>query len=226
MQLVDLVAKAPGESGMSLVAGIPLAGEPGIGSQTIGGYLRETVTHHGPAEAVVLNTGGARIAWSYDELWDHSMAVARALVATGLGKGERVGILMTNRPEFLSALFGTALAGGVAVALSTFSTEEELAHLITASEISILLFEQRVLKKDLRSTLIGLEPAIQDGAPGRLTSTRFPFLQRLVAVGGGARGRFHACGSRRSRNLGRLSLAWGSALGPAMQASVEEGAES
>ena len=29
---------------------------------------------------------------------------------------------MTNRPEWLSAVFGTTLAGGVAVALSTFST--------------------------------------------------------------------------------------------------------
>lgn len=184
MQIADLVGQAPGESGLSFVAGIPLADEPGIGSQTIGGYLRETVARYGPAEAVVLNTGGGRIVWSYDELWDRSMAVARALVATGLGKGERVGILMTNRPEFLSALFGTALAGGVAVALSTFSTQEELAALVAASEVSTLLFEERVLKKDLRTMLAGVEPAIHQGAPGRLASTRFPFLQRLVAVGG------------------------------------------
>lgn len=184
MQVADLVGAAPGEAGLSLVAGIALADEPGIGSQTIGGYLREVVMRHGKAEAVVLNTGAGRIAWSYDELWDQSMAVARALVATGLGKGERVGILMTNRPEFLSALFGTALAGGVAVALSTFSTEEELAHLVGASEISTLLFEERVLKKDFRAMLIGLEPAFRESAPGRLASERFPFLQRLVAVGG------------------------------------------
>lgn len=184
MHIADLVGEAPGESGLSCVAGIPLADEPGIGSQTIGGYLRETVARYGRAEAVVLNTGGERIAWSYDELWDRSVAVARALVATGLGKGERVGILMTNRPEFLSALFGTALAGGVTVALSTFSTQEELGGLVAASEVSTLLFEERVLKKDLRTMLAALEPAIRHGAPGQLASTRFPYLRRLVAVGG------------------------------------------
>ena len=60
--------------------------------------------------------------WTYAELWDRANAVARALIACGVGKGTRVGVLMTNRPEFLSAVFGTGLAGGVSVALSTFST--------------------------------------------------------------------------------------------------------
>jgi fatty-acyl-CoA synthase len=53
--------------------------------------------------------------WSYRELWDSARAVAKSLAACGLGKGERVGVLMINRAEFLAAVFGTALAGGVAV---------------------------------------------------------------------------------------------------------------
>ena len=43
------------------------------------------------------------ISWSYAELWERANAVARALIASGTGKGTRVGILMTNRPEFISA---------------------------------------------------------------------------------------------------------------------------
>ena len=34
------------------------------------------------------------------------MEVARALVACGVGKDGRVGILMTNRPEHVAAAFG------------------------------------------------------------------------------------------------------------------------
>ncbi|MCB1688876.1 MAG: long-chain fatty acid--CoA ligase, partial [Halioglobus sp.] len=96
----------------------------------------------------------------------------------------RVGILMTNRPEYLSALFGTALAGGVAVALSTFSTKPELQHLLSASAVSTLLFEDRVLKKDFASMLLELEPAIRTGKPGEITSTSLPFLRRLVRLDG------------------------------------------
>ncbi|TCM22292.1 acyl-CoA synthetase (AMP-forming)/AMP-acid ligase II [Novosphingobium sp. PhB165] len=172
------------DSGQSLVQAPPLAGEPGQGAHTIAGYLREVARRHGPSEAVVLRKGDHRIAWSYNELLARSMEVARALVACGIGKGERVGILMTNRPEFLSSLFGTALAGGVPVALSTFSTPQELDHLLRASEITLLLYEARVLKKDFGAMLRELEPMIATARRGELASAHFPYLRQLVALGG------------------------------------------
>lgn len=168
----------------SLVLGPPLADEVGQGAHTIGGYLREIAALHGPREAVVLRKGDYRLSWTYNDLLARSLEVARALVAGGLGKGGRVGILMTNRPEFLSSLFGIALAGGVPVALSTFSTLPELDHLVRASEASIILLEQQVLKKDFAQMLLELEPAIAEGRPGGLASQRFPFLRHLVTLGG------------------------------------------
>ena len=176
------------ETALSIAHGISLTEEPGQGAQTIGGYLREVAARYGPSEAVVLHSRDARIAWSYDELFARSLAVASALIACGAGKDARVGILMTNRPEFLSALFGIALAGGVPVALSTFSTAPELGYMLRASQISVLLFERQVLKTDFGAMLEGLEPMIGSGTPGRLTSLSFPFLQRVVAVDGTAGG--------------------------------------
>jgi fatty-acyl-CoA synthase len=108
--------------------------------------------------------------------------VARALLAAGTGKDCRVGVLMTNRPEFLAAMFGIALAGGVTVPLSTFSTTPELEYLLKVSCVSVLLFENRVLTKDFVEGLCELEPAIRSVEPGRLLSTRFPFLRRLVSL--------------------------------------------
>jgi acyl-CoA synthetase (AMP-forming)/AMP-acid ligase II len=169
---------------LSLVHGIPLAEEPGQGAWTIGGYLREVVARHGPSEALVLRKGDHRLSWTYDELLARSIEVAAALIASGVGRDTRVGILMTNRPEFLAALFGTALAGGVPVALSTFSTPSELDYLLKASQISLLLFEQHVLKKDFGGMIAELEPAIAQGTPGGLASDRYPFLRQIVALGG------------------------------------------
>jgi acyl-CoA synthetase (AMP-forming)/AMP-acid ligase II len=74
---------------------------------------------------------------------------------------------MTNRPEFLSATFGIALAGGVATTFSTFSTPAELEHLLEASGISVLLLEARVLKKDFAGIVAELDPAI-GGGPGAI----------------------------------------------------------
>lgn len=184
MDLSTLVRSAPGASGMSLVEAMPLADEPGMGALTIGGYLREVSERFGAAEAVAFAEDESRVSWSYDELWSRSSGVARALVAQGIAPQERIGILMTNRPEFLSAFFGIAMAGGVAVALSTFSTEDELAYMLEASEVTTLLLEARVLKTDFSAMLVGLEPEISSAAPGKLESARFPSLKRLAAVGG------------------------------------------
>jgi fatty-acyl-CoA synthase len=169
---------------LSLVHGIPLADEPGQGAQTIGGYLREVAARHGPNEALVLRMGGHRLSWTYDELLARSIEVAAALIGSGLGRDARVGILMTNRPEFIAALFGTAVAGGVPVALSTFSTPSELDYLLKASQVSLLLFEQHVLSKDFHRMMAELEPAILGSGPGELSSERFPFLRHLVSLGG------------------------------------------
>jgi fatty-acyl-CoA synthase len=126
--------------------------------------------------------------WSYAELWTRALGVARALIACGAGKDSRVGVLMTNRPEWLSSVFGAGLAGGVAVALSTFSTGEELEQLLQASGVSILLFEGRVLKKDFGAILTGLEPGIASARPGELASRKFPYLRQLAALGEGGSG--------------------------------------
>jgi fatty-acyl-CoA synthase len=173
---------SPAPDQASIVSGIPLRAEPELGALSIPGYLREVTSRFAEREALVWRTRSGVERWTYATLWERSVEVARALIACGVGKDARVGILMTNRPEYLAAAFGTALAGGVIVTLNTFSTPPELEHLLGASSVSVLLFERRVANKDFAAILGELEPAIQAAEPGRLLSTRFPFLRRLVMV--------------------------------------------
>jgi fatty-acyl-CoA synthase len=166
----------------SIVHGLPLSEEPGLGTLTIPGYLREVTARFAGREALVYRMADPLERWTYTTLWERSVEVARALIACGVGKDSRVGVLMTNRPEFLAAMFGTALAGGVTVALNTFATPPELEHLVQVSGVSILLFERHVAATDFAAVLGALEPAIETTEPGRLLSAKFPFLRRLVAV--------------------------------------------
>ncbi len=168
---------------LSLVRGMPLSEEPGIGELTLGGFIRQVAERFSGREALVAHRpDGSMERWSYLDLWHRSVDVAKALVGAGLGKGERVGILMTNRPEFLSAVFGSALAGGIAVPLSTFSTLHELQYLLAKSACSILLFERRVLKKDFSQILCDLDSAIGMETASGLTSLKFPFLRSLAML--------------------------------------------
>ncbi|MFA7584620.1 MAG: AMP-binding protein [Novosphingobium sp.] len=168
---------------VSLVQGLPLEQEPGLGALTLSGFLREVVARHGPREAIAQpRPDGVMERWTYDDLWQRAMEVARALIACGTGKGSRVGILMTNRAEFVSTAFGAALAGGVVTAFSTFATSHELDQMITASGCSIILVEPQVVKRNVVDILCELEPEILRAAPGAIHSRRYPFLRRVVSL--------------------------------------------
>jgi fatty-acyl-CoA synthase len=172
--------------GLSIARGIPLAEEQNIGALTLAGYIREVCGRWPDNEAAVLHLdgpGGARvIRWTYAELWERASAVAKALVACGIGKGTRVGVLCSNRPEYLSNVFGTALAGGVPTPISTFFTPSELDEVLTVSSLSVLLIERRLLKRDYAEMLVGLEPALGSGEPGAFVSERYPFLRHVAVI--------------------------------------------
>ena len=53
-----MTAKVEVVDGMSVVRGIPLAEEPGIGALTLAGLIREVCDAHGPNEALVLHLDG------------------------------------------------------------------------------------------------------------------------------------------------------------------------
>lgn len=183
---MDVYASVPDPS-VSLVRGLPLSEEPGLGALTLPGFLREVTARHGPAEAIAQPRPDGEVErWSYAQLWHKSMAVARALVACGVGKGDRVGMLVTNRAEFVSAAFGIALAGGVVTAFSTFATAHEFDQMTAAAGCSLVLIEPQVLKRNFVDILCELEPGIERAQPGRIDSTRYPYLRHTVALDGDA----------------------------------------
>ena len=81
-----------------------------------------------------------------------------------------------------SSLFGTALAGGVPVALSTFSTTGELDYLLKASQVSLLIHEARVLKKDFGAMLRELEPDLARAPVGTGPSEAPRYARPAVAA--------------------------------------------
>ncbi len=157
---------------------------------TLGGFLDEVAERFGPREAIAFDDplrAGARVSWRYADLRRHSRDVAKALIAAGVGKGTRVGILLGNRPEFVAALFGVALAGGVAVTLSTFSTRDELATLLELSDIDMLLTQRGIARHRITDDLTALLPEARDGV---VAVRRFSYLRRVVVLGGEGEGGF------------------------------------
>jgi long-chain acyl-CoA synthetase len=66
---------------------------------------------------------------TYSRLLEQSQRMAAALRARGLQPGDRVGLLMPNIPDYVIALFGTWMAGGVAVPINPLLVGEEVTAL-------------------------------------------------------------------------------------------------
>lgn len=89
--------KAESVDSVSIVSGPPLSDEPGLGALTLPGFLHEVTELYGDREALVMHGADGVTRWTYSELWERAIDVARALRGLGLAKDGRVGVLMTNR---------------------------------------------------------------------------------------------------------------------------------
>ena len=101
---------------------------------------------------------GERVA-SYRDLAERAGRVALALRAGGFGRGDRIGILINNRLEWLEAVFGIAGIGAVAVPFSTWSKPAELAFLLADSAVDALIAVDAFGGQDFVAALTAVAPA-------------------------------------------------------------------
>jgi fatty-acyl-CoA synthase len=189
----------------STIRGVPLADEP-VGALTLGGFLREVCRANGGKEALVFYPPtGPVIRRSYAEVWQEACWVARALIARGVTKETRVGLLATNRPEWITAMFGIALAGGTCVAMSTFAKGAELEYQLRMGDVSLLIFERSVIGRDFAAELMELCPELAQVQP-EVRSTRLPFLRRAICIDDAPAGAFESWPEFLKNNLAPAAL--------------------
>jgi fatty-acyl-CoA synthase len=117
---------------------------------------------------------------TYPELAQRARRAAGLLRAHGVRRGDRVGLLLNNRAEWLEIAFGAALLGAVLAPLSTWSTRAELEYLLADSEVSLVIALARFGREDFAAMLRDLLPELAQG--GR--SARFPRLHTVLLLEG------------------------------------------
>ena len=78
--------------------------------------------------ALIQLANGAVRRWSFDELRTASSRLAHVLAAGGIGRGDRVGILLPQRPEAAAAHLAAYRLGAIAVPLFVLFGPEALAY--------------------------------------------------------------------------------------------------
>ncbi len=96
-------------------------------------------------DAAAVSYEGHRL--TFADLHARSSQVANALLAAGVGAGDRVGVLDKNSPTFFEVLFGCAKIGAVVVGLNWRLAPPEIAAILADAGVSVLLVgpQQRAL---------------------------------------------------------------------------------
>ena len=153
--------------------------DPALDLLTMGGFITEITRRHAERYAFFYN--GELL--TYKELGDLVHLFARGLAAIGVTKGTRVGVLMSNRPEFVVAIFGATLIGAIAVPMSTFATPEERDYMLRHSDVAILITQKMLLKRNFVEELSSLHPLLASAKPGNLYDAAVPNLRRIFCLG-------------------------------------------
>jgi fatty-acyl-CoA synthase len=141
-------------------------------SRTLPDLIDELARRYPEREAAV----GSGRRYTYSQFRQEVRRLARGLHALGVRRGDKVAILMGNRPEWLVADFAITTLGAVMVGVNTWATARELQHILAHSDARFLVAVPRFLKHDYGAIL----PTLQ-----------VPQLERIICVGEG--GHAHWC---------------------------------
>ncbi len=104
--------------------------------QNFGEVLRASAKRFPEKTAIVHRNKSA----TYQELEEASNRVASALALNGIVCGDKVGIVASNRIEYLEIVFGCAKLGAVIVKLNWRLAPRELLYLIRFNQVKLLFY--------------------------------------------------------------------------------------
>ena len=138
-------------------------------ARTLPRLVEELAQTFGPRPALA---GGGRHL-SYAQMREEVWRIARRLHHLGVRRGDKVGILMGNRVEWVTSCLAIASLGAVMVSLNTWATVRELEYMLAHSETRTLIAHPNFLKADYGAMLRELEPHAE----------RLPHLREVLGTG-------------------------------------------
>lgn len=105
--------------------------------------------------------------WSFDRCNRFANRIARHFQAAGLRRGDVVGLLMENRPEFVCTWLGLSKLGVIVPMINTNLRSASLLHSVSVAECKALIFSGSLFEAvaEVREQLPGVE-LLQYNVPG------------------------------------------------------------
>lgn len=120
--------------------------------------------------------------YSFQDLKTQADAASTRFAALGLRPGDKIAILMPNRPEFIWCWLGAAQMGLVVVMLNTRLRRDEIAYQLAQSDSKAVVVAGGRDGPAFLEGLSELAPALITGTPGALASEALPELNYIIAT--------------------------------------------
>ena len=149
--------------------------------KTIGAYFEEQVRRLPDQDFIVYPDRGLR--WTYRSFNERVDHLAKGLLATGIGKGDHVGLWARNVPDWLTFMFATAKIGAVLVTINTLYRKFELEYVVRQADLAALAIIDSFRDHNYLDTVYELIPELRSCQRGHLKSDKFPNLRSVIYIG-------------------------------------------
>jgi fatty-acyl-CoA synthase len=145
--------------------------------RTIGSLVDARAARDGARQALRFEQGR----WSFAELAREVDAVARGLIALGIGPGDKVSLWMMNRSEWIFAALAVMRIGAVLVPINTRLRTADAAYILAQSDSVALIIAARSGPIDYLDMVRELLPSL-GGAPDATLAA----LRHVIVLGDGS----------------------------------------
>jgi long-subunit acyl-CoA synthetase (AMP-forming) len=131
-----------------------------LGAATIAEAFRITAAERADQVAIRTRQDAFTITWG--ELRERVDALAGGLAKLGVGRGDTVALLLSNRPEFHLCDLAVMMLGATPFSIYSTYTPEQIQYLVTDADAKVLICEQQFLPqvREARRALPDLEYVI------------------------------------------------------------------
>lgn len=146
---------------------------------TVGAMIRHAAATRGDREFVILDQ--ERL--TYADAGERSAEFASGLLAAGVRKGTRIGLLAPNGPDWVVAWLAISRIGAVAVLFSTYAKPRELGRDLRLADVAGLLIVGEHLDNDYIARLEEAVPGMEGSIPGAIRCPGHPALRSVHVWG-------------------------------------------
>src|SRR5574338_510146 len=146
--------------------------------QTIPDLVFKKTAGFNKPDCLMIKKGGVYTNISASEVISAVEAVGAALLAWGVQKGDRIGLLAENRPEWVYADLGIQCAAAITVPIYGTLPSAQIEYIIKDSEMQVLFVSNETqLKKilEIRSNVPQLKTIVLFDMPAKLPENVIDF---------------------------------------------------